>query len=207
MSDVLRNGEAATVAFTLRSKSIPCTERSSFASHQRDPANHFILATARTKAKLEAIVESWRGRVRDESGEADDAPGSKETQRLFAVHKQIAEEPNGRPAKNSDLLFQFRLTLLDVAPAIWRRIQVGDCDLADLHYYIQAAFGWWNEYMHEFIVEGSRFGMPMPDDLNDGEDMKDETTVSLSGLLQTTLAQAGRQPSRGLNGKNRPGVT
>ena len=46
-----------------------------------------------------------------------------------------------RPTK-SDLLYQFKITLLDIKPAIWRRIQVPDCTLADLHEYIQAAFGW-----------------------------------------------------------------
>jgi Plasmid pRiA4b ORF-3-like protein len=42
------------------------------------------------------------------------------------------------------LLFQFKIALLDIKPAIWRRIQVPYCTLVVLHEYIQAAFGWEN---------------------------------------------------------------
>ena len=63
--------------------------------------------------------------------------------------------PTRRPAK-TDLLFQFKITLLDIKPAIWRRIQVPDCTLADLHEYIQAAFGWENYHLHQFEIDGVR---------------------------------------------------
>ena len=65
-----------------------------------------------------------------------------------------------RPTK-SDLLYQFKITLLDIKPAIWRRIQVPDCTLADLHEYIQAAFGWWNYHLHQFEIDGRLYGDPL----------------------------------------------
>lgn len=45
--------------------------------------------------------------------------------------------PRTTAPKKSHLIFQFKITLLEVEPAIWRRIQVPDCALADLHEYIQ----------------------------------------------------------------------
>ena len=36
-------------------------------------------------------------------------------------------------AKSSSTIYQFKVTLLEIKPAIWRRIQVPDCTLADLH--------------------------------------------------------------------------
>jgi len=88
-----------------------------------------------------------------------------------------------RPASKSDLLFQFKITLHDIKPVIWRRIQVRDCTLGDLHDHIQAAFGWWNYHMHQFEIDGERYGPPSPDGLDFGLEMIDEDGVRLSDLL------------------------
>ena len=85
--------------------------------------------------------------------------------------------------KTGDLIYQFKVTLLDIKPAIWRRIQVPDCTLADLHEYIQAAFGWWNYHLHQFDIDGERYGPPAPDDMDFGLEMIDETDVPLSKLI------------------------
>lgn len=45
------------------------------------------------------------------------------------------------PAKNAGLLCQFKVTLLGIKPPIWRRIQVPDCTLEELHLYLQRGFG------------------------------------------------------------------
>jgi len=92
-----------------------------------------------------------------------------------------------RPANEEDLLFQFKITLLDVAPAIWRRIQVRDCTLGELHLHIQAAMGWENYHLHQFIIKGERYETPPPDDFAVpfffGTETIDENTVRLSELL------------------------
>ncbi len=88
-----------------------------------------------------------------------------------------------RPFQNSGLLFQFKITLLDIKPAIWRRILVPDCSLDVLHLYIQAAFGWENYHLHQFEIEGVRYGPPEPADMNLELEMEDETKVVLSDLL------------------------
>jgi hypothetical protein len=116
--------------------------------------------------------------------------------RLVAAQKKVAEmleecQPSPgvqrstrrRPVAKPDLLFQFKITLIDIKPAIWRRIQVQDCTLADLHSHIQAAFGWWNYHLHLFEIDGLRYGPPPEDDFDDGLEMEDDTRVMLSTLL------------------------
>ncbi len=92
--------------------------------------------------------------------------------------------------KTGDLIYQFKVTMLDIKPAIWQRIQVPDCTLADLHEYIQAAFGWWNYYMHQFDIDGERYGPPAPDDMDFGLEIIDEMDMPLSKLIP----KSGRKP-------------
>ena len=57
-------------------------------------------------------------------------------------------------------LFQFKITLRDIEPVIWRRIQVFDDTLDKLHEHIQAAMGWTNSHLHHFFIAGQRCGDP-----------------------------------------------
>ncbi len=57
-------------------------------------------------------------------------------------------------------LYQFKITLKDVRPAIWRRIQVKDCSLDRLHVHIQTAMGWTNSHLHQFKIDGIVHGDP-----------------------------------------------
>lgn len=53
-------------------------------------------------------------------------------------------------------IYQFKITLRDVKPPVWRRIQVSDrASLFDLHVAIQSAMGWKDRHLHMF-----RFGAP-----------------------------------------------
>src|SRR5262249_44446619 len=47
-----------------------------------------------------------------------------------------------RKPRSADTVYQFKITLLDSAPPIWRRIQVKDGTLDKLHEHIQTAMGW-----------------------------------------------------------------
>jgi hypothetical protein len=85
--------------------------------------------------------------------------------------------------KTGDRIYQFKVTLLDIKPAIWRRIQVPDGTLGDLHDYIQAAFGWWNYHLHQFDMDGERYGPPAPDDMDFGLEMIDETGITIGELI------------------------
>ena len=128
--------------------------------------------------------------LNDELGQAAlYAPGPDKKRLVAVLHKVtdlLSEEHAGvfegvvpttrkTAPKTGDLIYQFKVTLLDIKPAIWRRIQVPDCTLADLHEYIQAAFGWWNYHLHQFDIDGERYGPPAPDDMDFGLEMIDET--------------------------------
>ena len=60
----------------------------------------------------------------------------------------------------SERLYQFKITLKEVEPSIWRRIQVKDCTLDKLHEHIQTAMGWTNSHLHQFTINGVIHGDP-----------------------------------------------
>lgn len=88
-----------------------------------------------------------------------------------------------RPADTADLLFQFKLTLRGIEPSIWRRIQVRDCTLGELHFHLQRAFGWDDSHMHQFVIGGDYYGPPSLGDFGMGPPVTDEDDVLLSELL------------------------
>jgi len=92
---------------------------------------------------------------------------------------------NQRPPKSVDCIFQFKITLCGSKPPIWRRVQTKDCSLALLHNIIQAAMGWQNCHLHQFLVDGVTYGPVMRDDFGFASDMQmeDESQVPVSQLL------------------------
>lgn len=82
------------------------------------------------------------------------------------------------------LYFQFRVELLNIRPAIWRRVQVTDGPLSSLHYAIQGAFDWEECHLHQFEIGGLRFGPRPPEEFLDlGLPQADEAEVRISQLL------------------------
>lgn len=74
-------------------------------------------------------------------------------------------------------MFQLRVTLDGVVPAVWRRLLVpASVRLAKLHDVLQAAMGWTNSHLHSFTIGGQRYGMHF-DEYPDGE--IDEKTVTV----------------------------
>jgi hypothetical protein len=50
-------------------------------------------------------------------------------------------------------VLQFKITLIDTEPAIWRRIQIAEnATFWDLHVAIQDAMGWQDYHLHQFII-------------------------------------------------------
>jgi len=96
-----------------------------------------------------------------------------------------AESQNVRKSAPSsgNWVYQFKITLRYIEPAVWRRIQVPDETLAELHCDIQKAFGWYNCHLHQFEIDGEQYGEPMPDPMGFELDLIDEATVSLSDLI------------------------
>src|SRR5690348_10847142 len=87
----------------------------------------------------------------------------------------------------AERVYQFKITLLDARPPVWRRIQVKDCTLDKLHERIQTAMGWTNSHLHDFKIGGKDYGDPMLLDENFEEfDYGDSTTTKLSDILPRT---------------------
>lgn len=56
-------------------------------------------------------------------------------------------------------VYQFKITLKDIKPSIWRRIQVPESySFWDLHVAIQDAMGWFDEHLHAFYIKNPGTG-------------------------------------------------
>jgi hypothetical protein len=90
-----------------------------------------------------------------------------------------ANKPVAAPAGRR--VHQLKVTLRGSKPPIWRRIVVdGGETLTHLHTVIQAAFGWWNYHLHDFDIDGVRYGIP---DEDDWTPVKDERRVSIDQAI------------------------
>jgi hypothetical protein len=95
------------------------------------------------------------------------------------------QQPRGSASiPASERVYQFKITLLDSHPPIWRRIQVKDCTLDKLHEHIQTAMGWTNSHLNHFRLGEQLYGDPMLMEEN-FEDMgyQDSTTTKISAIL------------------------
>jgi Plasmid pRiA4b ORF-3-like protein len=82
-------------------------------------------------------------------------------------------------------MYQLKVTLADVKPPVWRRIRVrGDLSLERLHVVLQRTLGWRDEHLHEWIVDGRRYGIPEPD----------EPEYEVEDERRLTLREAGPIP-------------
>ena len=77
-------------------------------------------------------------------------------------------------------IYQLKISLQHTHPIIWRRVQMDDCSLDELHDIIQIAMGWEDEHMHAFVIDGAQYG-----DIQRGGDFDhDSRSVQLSDLVQ-----------------------
>lgn len=86
-----------------------------------------------------------------------------------------------RKAKPTSRLFQLKITLDGIDPPIWRRIQTTDCTLSELHEVIQVVMGWENYHMHQFIINGVRYGAK--EAIEHGLENEDEGKVRLNQII------------------------
>ena len=57
-------------------------------------------------------------------------------------------------------VYQLRVGLREISPAIWRRLLVRtDSTIADLHYTLQITMGWTDSHLHQFVIRGKRYGI------------------------------------------------
>ncbi len=109
------------------------------------------------------------------------------------LHERIVGPATPEPTKKrkakakADTLFQFKITLLNSTPSVWRRIQVQDCTLDKLHEHIQTAMGWTNSHLHQFEIGGERYGdFELLDDGFEDFECIDSTRAMISKIIPKT---------------------
>jgi hypothetical protein len=59
------------------------------------------------------------------------------------------------------MIYKIKVSLKDIRPQIWRRIQVhGNTTLYELHRILQVVMGWEDYHLHEFKIDGESYGPP-----------------------------------------------
>ena len=208
MNDLKAGNDPGTISFRLKPTKKPGElYRLKLTQQQRES---LIQCTQIKNKLLVKIKEAGEGtqtigvtrkeldQLNDETGYASVDARSPHKRRLQAVQCRVVElfsedhaglfgeeTPKARKTttKKSDQLFQFKITLLDIKPPFWRRIQIPDCTLADFHEYLQVSLGWQNCHLHLFEIDGERYSQPSPDGDDYELDFKDESDVLISKLL------------------------
>jgi len=91
----------------------------------------------------------------------------------------MPKKSKGMPGLAPTTIYQLKIVLNDVDPPVWRRFQVGDCSLAELHHVIQACMGWSNSHLYAFEVDGVEYSDP---EMGDDMDCRDSRSRNLSQL-------------------------
>ena len=85
---------------------------------------------------------------------------------------------------NSTSTLQFKATLNDSRPPIWRRFTIpADKTLLDLHDVLQVLFGWEDYHLHEFRIGRKNYGIPDPDEHFEDE-ILDDSNFTLFQVLE-----------------------
>jgi Plasmid pRiA4b ORF-3-like protein len=109
---------------------------------------------------------------RKTSGEDVPASGKKPAKRAA----------KSEPVKKTEAVYQLKITLRDVRPPVWRRVQVEDCTLSELHKIIQVAMGWEFSHLYSFEVTGIDYG---DHEMTGGDlDMENDRRAKLSRLVR-----------------------
>lgn len=99
-------------------------------------------------------------------------------------YEEGGDAPAGKNAKSKKgAIYQFKITLKDVRPPVWRRFLVPDwITLEDFNEVVEDVMGWFGLHLHEFIINGVRYGSPDPDGDHDFDEVVDERSVTLRKL-------------------------
>ncbi len=83
----------------------------------------------------------------------------------------------------STSIYELRIELRDLKPAIWRTVLVpGSITLDKLHRVLQIVMGWTNSHLHHFTIANTRYGIPDPD-FPDEPALHNEKRARLSDCL------------------------
>ena len=103
-----------------------------------------------------------------------------------ALDLDESDEPERHLPERTGTIYQFKVTLKESDPPIWRRIQVPDLTLGELHDVLQVVMGWEDDHLHQFIIRGAYYGPQDPDDMDwDMEtEMEDEEDILISKIAK-----------------------
>jgi hypothetical protein len=169
LEEYLVGNDTGPIVFRLkRTKKSSETYPLKLTQQQRETLLECTNLSRNLKKKIEQASEgtqvvpvTWNElhKLNDETSQAAVYAQSSHKKRLMAIMSRVVKFFDEEHAEvfdldaltkhplKTDLLYQFKITLLAIKPAIWRRIQATDCSLVDLHEHIQAAFGWENYYL------------------------------------------------------------
>jgi hypothetical protein len=86
--------------------------------------------------------------------------------------------------RNYRALYQLKVTLRDIDPPVWRRIQFWeDTTLRQLHDILQIIMGWEDYHLHEFQIGRRVYSIPDPDDEIYERKVIDERRVRLRDVV------------------------
>ena len=81
----------------------------------------------------------------------------------FLTYNAVVRE-KAMPRKTPQQIYQLKVTLKNVRPAVWRRFQVdGDSTLQQPHGVLQAVMGWYGGHLHQFVIGEKFYGQPDPE--------------------------------------------
>jgi pRiA4b ORF-3-like protein len=88
-----------------------------------------------------------------------------------------------RAVKASAPVYVLRIELLDLRPAIWRRLMVpGSIKLDKLHTVLRVTMGWDGGHLHDFDICDQHYGPPFDDPMG-GVSVEDESKATLAAAL------------------------
>ena len=88
----------------------------------------------------------------------------------------------GKSTTTGDIV-KLKVTLTGIRPPVWRRLLLpAGMTLGDLHDAIQASMGWENAHLHDFDIDGRRYGDPGTTD-----DVISEERLTLAAIHRTGI--------------------
>lgn len=87
------------------------------------------------------------------------------------------------PARHADTVYRLKVTLRDIRPPIWRRVEVpGHVSLHSLHEILNEAMGWLGYHLHDFEVGGVEYTVP-DDDMDPDRPAEDDRHWRLDAVV------------------------
>jgi hypothetical protein len=83
-------------------------------------------------------------------------------------------------SKSKSTVYQLKITLGDIKPPVWRRVEVTDSTLSKLHEIIQIVMGWDGYHLWAFDIGGEQYG----EDPTGEMEMTSARKVKLSQIVQ-----------------------